>query len=139
MGQLFNRVKNFAKSYINDLDYSNSYAEKVLSQDDDELKRIIDELNSKKENKETNKSQKSYQSKESQKQSNYSKANDSYYTMGLNPNATNEEIKLKYKQLVKELHPDKLKNKSENEIKEAEKKLALVNSAYNQIKKERKF
>ncbi|MBK6290956.1 MAG: hypothetical protein IPF59_04250 [Ignavibacteria bacterium] len=46
MGQIFDRIKRIAKSYGNDADHSTTWAESILSSDDDELRRIIEELSS---------------------------------------------------------------------------------------------
>lgn len=59
---------------------------------------------------------------------------DAYETLDLNPEATDEEFKRRYKDLVKIYHPDKLRNMPESFQKESEEKLKTINAAYAKIK-----
>ena len=52
-----------------------------------------------------------------------------YKTLGLNPNASEEDIKKKYKKLALQYHPDR--NKDEN----AEEKFKKISEAYNSLLK----
>jgi len=65
---------------------------------------------------------------------NYNKKINYYEVLGLEKNATDSEIQMKFKELAKKYHPDKLNNDSENEniFKE-------ITEAYYYIKKERNF
>lgn len=68
------------------------------------------------------------------------KNNDrAYQILGVSQQASDEEIKSAYKKLVLEYHPDKLMSKGvpEDFIKIANEKMAKINSAYDQIRKER--
>lgn len=58
-----------------------------------------------------------------------------YETLGITPSATDEEVKIAYKNLVKKYHPDKYANNPLADL--AEEKLKNINEAYEQIKKER--
>lgn len=60
-----------------------------------------------------------------------------YEILGISENASFDEIKKKYRQLVKENHPDILmgQGKSQTIINKATKKLQDINSAYEEIKK----
>jgi len=74
------------------------------------------------------------------KSTGYSSATADYYSvLGIQPNATNEEIKKRYKELVKIYHPDKLINMPESFRKDAEEKFKIVNEAYKEIKTEREI
>lgn len=53
-----------------------------------------------------------------------------YKSLGVNENATDEEIKKAYRKLSLKYHPDKQANKSEAERKEAEDKFKEINEAY---------
>ncbi|SFD37148.1 J domain-containing protein [Clostridium uliginosum] len=56
-----------------------------------------------------------------------------YEVLGLNPNATQEEIKIAYRKLTKQYHPDQYGN---NPLKElAEQKMREINAAYTELTK----
>ena len=61
--------------------------------------------------------------------------NDPYEVLGISRNATNEQIRSAYRELVKKYHPDKYQNNPLADL--AEEKLREVNEAYDQIMKER--
>ena len=58
-----------------------------------------------------------------------------YIRLGISPLASNEEIRKKYKQLMKSFHPDM--TLSTEAKKEFEKRATEINNAYAEIKKER--
>lgn len=57
-----------------------------------------------------------------------------YSVLGIEQNATQEEIKKAYRNKAREYHPDKHAQSSEMEKKEAEKKFKEVNEAYEKLK-----
>jgi DnaJ like chaperone protein len=64
---------------------------------------------------------------------------DPFMILGLERTATNEEIRRTYRNLVRENHPDKLMARGvpEEAIEIANRKLATINAAYDQVAKER--
>lgn len=64
---------------------------------------------------------------------------DAYGVLGLSRHASNEEIKVTYRRLLRENHPDLLMSQGlpEEFIEVANKKMAAINSAYDFIAKER--
>jgi DnaJ like chaperone protein len=68
-------------------------------------------------------------------------AEDSYTALGLKRSATADEIRARWKQLVREHHPDVLASQkaSPARIKLASEKVAKINAAYDVIKRERRL
>lgn len=131
--QIFDRISRiFRANYSN----NTSYGKSLFESEDDELKRIIDELNSDKSDGKETKSENS--------QNEYSHKNDTelekaFRILGLNINSDNQQIKNVYRNKMKEYHPDKF-SKQSNEIREkAEKRSMEINEAYTKIRKARGF
>ncbi len=134
MGQIFERLKNIIKSEVNFNDDINYDFEK---QSEDDLKRIIDELNKKKETKQNTSNQNNNQQENYQKQQ-YS-LDDAYKILEINENSNTEEIKAAYKKKIKEYHPDRLSGLGAELQKLAHQKTQELNSAYNLLKKIKGF
>lgn len=69
----------------------------------------------------------------------YKDLNSAYKILGINQNATIQEIKKAYRKKAIEYHPDKVEHLGEDIRKGAEEKFKKVNEAYEQLKKERAF
>ena len=66
----------------------------------------------------------------------YTTDKSKYYTiLGLNKNASQDEIKKAYHKLAKEHHPDKFVNSSDSEKKYHENKMKEINDAYENLTK----
>ncbi len=132
MKQIFDRIKRIAKSYaINDAPRS------PLIGENDDLKRIIDELNSEPKHKESRRESKS--EKEKPRDSDKIDFARACEILEVATNATPEEIKKAYKSKILQYHPDKVENLGE-EIKEVAKRKTLqINKAYELLKTEKGF
>ncbi len=141
MGQLFNRISRFIKSEIKDVvetDLGSVATHPYLDDSDEELKKIIDELNKDK----TSKEQPGYNTKNNDAQNNEKKVftiDDAYATLSINSSVTIEEIKSAYKQKVKEYHPDRVASLGVELKQLAEQKTQQINKAYDMIKNYRGF
>jgi DnaJ like chaperone protein len=62
-----------------------------------------------------------------------------YKILGIDSNATDDEIKKAYREMAKKYHPDKVAYLGEDVRKSAEQKLQEVNEAFEKIKKQRGF
>ena len=66
------------------------------------------------------------------------KENDNAYTiLGIDPSATDEEVKRAYREMAKKNHPDLVSNLGDEVREAAEKKFQEINAAYETIKKQR--
>jgi molecular chaperone DnaJ len=61
---------------------------------------------------------------------------DPYSVLGVNPNASDEEIKKTYRDMVKKYHPDKYKDSDLKDL--ADEKIKSINKAYDDIVRMRK-
>ena len=137
MGQLLNRLGRFFKSEIGE---STASAESYLRSDEDELKRIIDELNnpqSRKPNSEAG--ERKYNTYSAPKNSVPADELNALRILGLGADANNAAIKSAYKKLMKLHHPDKSAGLGETAKAAAERKSADINGAYSLLRKRRGF
>ena len=69
--------------------------------------------------------------------SDYMGITNSYKILGIEPSATDEEVKKAYREMAKKNHPDLVTNLGEEVRQAAEKKFQEINGAYESIKKQR--
>ena len=67
----------------------------------------------------------------------YRDANADYHVLGIEPTATDEEVKKAYRQMAIRYHPDKVAQLGEEYMKGAKEKFQKVQEAYENIKKQR--
>lgn len=67
----------------------------------------------------------------------YDNTDSAYTTLGISPDATDEEVKKAYRRMARENHPDKVSHLGEDIRKAAEEKFTHINLAYEKIKKQR--
>jgi len=133
MGQIFNRIFDIAKANRSSRRTANFFSER----DDDELKRIIDELNSSNEgkNQETG-SQKSEEKRVKEEKDNKNITMTvirAFQVLKIDKNVSSEDVKKAYIERIKEYHPDRLENFGD-ELKDlAKKKTQEINEAYSLI------
>ncbi len=130
---IFQRLENLVKSSVNFRanKISNNFDE---FNDDDELKRIIEELDS------------SYKSNFNGAQHKYKtewkmpvEVQQAFELFEVSESSSVDEIKSRFKSKIKEFHPDMLTEKNENERKIAHQKTSEILKAYNVIKSYKGF
>ncbi len=130
MGQLFNRLKEFAKSFVfDDTSPSVRSFSSLLDTEDEELKRLIDEVykrsNSNTKGTTTNASSITIE--------------EAYRILNLQANATIEEIKSAFRKKIKEFHPDRV-NQFDTELrKQYEENAKKIIDSYNLLRKTKGF
>jgi len=132
MGQILNRFKRYIKSEIS-ADDDIRRAEKVIGSEEDELKKVIEELNNAK------KEDKKREETKSNENANTMNAGLAYSILEIPQNATNDQIKSAYRSKLKEYHPDKVAHLGEELKALAAKKTLQINNAYDYLKKLKDF
>ncbi len=126
--QIIERLSRFIKSGFADF---NTNSSSIFNSEDDELKRIIDELNSKDKKKENNNGY----SEPSNNTTNKTELEKAFDTLGIGSTSDKDVIKMHYKKKMKEFHPDKVSQHSDDVRKRAETRAKEINVAYTLIRK----
>jgi DnaJ-domain-containing protein 1 len=137
--QIFDRISRIIKS--NKSDYTRNLND-IFEDEDDELKRIIDELNNeKKTSGKTNDHNKynDYSNVKEQKTDFPEEIKNAFMVLGISYVSDNEQIKSVYKKKMKEFHPDKVSHLSDEIRNRAESRAKDINEAYNKIRKFKGF
>lgn len=130
MGQLINRLKNYFKSEIN-------FQDSPSLPNDIEFDSLNKEFENLKHQQEFHKMNDN-QTYEDSFVNNIDYKN-AYLILEIDENSTIEEIKMAYRNKVKEYHPDKVQNMGTDIRQLAEKKTLQINQAYEILKKHRNF
>jgi len=69
----------------------------------------------------------------------YSSSDTAYKILEIDKTATDSEVKKAYRRMAKKYHPDKVMHLGKEHQKGAEEKFRQVQSAYEQLQKERGF
>ncbi len=126
MGQLFNRLRDYLKSEVNNNEFE------IYNQDDD-LKSIIDELNKPRKDSEQNWEEQNTKNKDNLNDSKMD-LTKACQILEIPTDADVETIQNAYRRLVKEYHPDKVNNMGKEIRLLAQKKTIEINQAYEYIK-----
>lgn len=130
MGQIFDRLSRFFKS--ESTSYYNEFAsDNHIDDKDEELKKIIDELNNQQNNDNTQDTAQSIPIN--------SEIENAFRVLNINTNSNIDEIKLAYKKLIKEYHPDKIIGLDKDKQSFAKSKAQEINAAYTLLKRIKGF
>lgn len=136
MGQILNRAFKVAKSYLNDEPSTFNYSS--LSEDE-ELKKIIDDLKKDKDKNNQKANQNKNENYNQNAQHSINSVNEAFKILQIHTTASIEEIKSAYKLKIKEYHPDRLETFGDELKILAQKKTQEINKAYNLIKEKKDF
>lgn len=132
MGQLFNRLRNFARSQVRSSQSDLQWAERMVGNDDDELRRIIDELH--KDYTEGRSARDSGRTSQTHERSSSSSVPPAvlkaHTTLNVAVGATIEEIKKAYRSSIATWHPDRFASATPDEQKHAHTRAHEINAAY---------
>ncbi len=132
MGQLFNRLRNFARSHARSSDSDLQWAERMVGNDDDELKRIIDELHKDyTEGRSTRTSERTSQTRErSSSQTLPPEVLRAHTTLNIPVGSSIDQIKKAYRSSIATWHPDRFATATPDEQKHAHTRAHEINAAY---------
>jgi len=132
MGQLFNRLRDFARSHIATSGADIADAERMINSEDEELRRIIDELHrdyTENPNSHTQNNRHSQRHQDSTV-SLPPDVIDAHRCLNVALGSEPEEIKRAYRGLIATWHPDRFASASANEQQHAHTRAHEINAAY---------
>lgn len=134
MGQLFNRLRSFARSQVRSSETDLQWAERMVGNDDNELRRIIDELHRDyTEGRNTGGSGKTSQTHTRARSSSPTvppAVLKAHTTLNVAVGATIDEIKKAYRSSIATWHPDRFASAAPDEQKHAHTRAHEINAAY---------
>ena len=114
MGQIFDRMSRIARAYWADAtSQPTDWAERLLQEDDEELRRIIEELQT-----------------EPPATTIPAEVTDALRALGLQTGDSAAEVKAAYRRLISQWHPDRFVNAPTNEQDRARERAQEINAAY---------
>jgi len=128
MGQIIDRIINLARAYVSDLDARSDWAESMLDSDDDELRKIIEELAS--GSPPTGDTSPGRGSARERPPVIPPEVAEAYTVFGLTSTATSDDVKATYRKLMIQWHPDRFVNGTPAEQDAAQHRTRQINAAY---------
>lgn len=133
MGQIWNRITRIARATFNDVAPPTVAAERIIRSDDDELRRIIEELsNSKAEARQE-------QETPPPKRPNGMTIATATIVLGVPPDAAPATITAAYRKKILQIHPDRVIGQSPEIQDAARLKTVELNAAYQFLKEQKGF
>lgn len=133
MGQLFNRLKNFARVSL-DVQSDARWAERMLNEDDEELRRIIEELSNESAGGQTASSSQTEPPPADKRQHVPQDVLQAHTLLNVPVNASRGDIKKAYRNAITRWHPDRFVQASADEQLQAQHQARAINSAYVRLK-----
>ncbi|GIV54651.1 MAG: hypothetical protein KatS3mg039_1169 [Candidatus Kapaibacterium sp.] len=121
---IFKRILRILRAEVHD--HLGSFEHEPFDNGDQELRRIIEELNRPR-------------AQQQQAPGTTGVVEWAYRTLGISPSATNDEIKAAYRRAIARTHPDRFAHASEQQQRAAVLRTQDINRAYAILKAVRKF
>ncbi|MES2766140.1 MAG: DnaJ domain-containing protein [Bacteroidota bacterium] len=134
---IFDRARRIAESYWNDNTSRN--VNLPPDSDEEELRRIIDELSSDEGKKKRDDESFKNDFKNKSQNPDAAKLKSALSVLGISESATIDEIKSAFKKKMREFHPDKVATQKEEKQAAAHKKAQEISEAYQFLKTQKGF
>lgn len=139
MGQLFNRLRSFVRASVSDSTGRGgaSWAHQVIHDEDEELRRIIDELNADASSTSSQRRQSSHgeSSHAGSQQHLPAEVLRAHTMLNVPPLADAATIKRAYRTCIAQWHPDRYSRATQEEQARAHQRAREINQAYMTLKK----
>ncbi|MCU0330788.1 MAG: J domain-containing protein [Candidatus Kapabacteria bacterium] len=138
MGQLFDRLKNFVKVSAADLGGSLDHADRIIDADDEELRRIIDELHRGADSSASTGSRQRQTTSSGPRPKAPSIPPDvatAARVLGVSPTAHISEIRKAWRQRISAVHPDRMQNRPPAEQVRAQQEAQAINAAWSTLQR----
>jgi len=128
MGQIFNRIKNIARAYGSEARNNSAWQESMLNSSDDELRRIIDELNSDRT------AEVPPQPPPTKNETLPAEVVKAHITLNCPVGSSRDNMKKAYRTAISTWHPDRFSGKPKEEQTRAHQRAHEINAAYITLK-----
>lgn len=139
MGQLFNRLKDFIKVSVADASGDLDHAQRIIDAEDDELRRIIEELRRDGPSGNASSQQSSHRSSQQHHAGQQSAVPAEVLTaarvLGVTYDTPADVVKRAYRKRIGAVHPDRMAGRSADEQRRAEEEAKAVNAAYDTMQR----
>jgi len=135
---IFDRIKNIARAYWTDATTDDTaWAERILESDDDELRKIIDELNA--GSAQERSQQRTHQTHRASTSNVPADVMKACTILGIAHDVSVDAIKKAYRTAIYKVHPDRVATGTAAEQQAAARKAQELNAAYQVMKIYRRF
>ena len=143
MGQLFNRLKDFIKVSVADASGDLDRAQRIIDAEDDELRRIIEELRQGGPSGSASSQQSSQRSTGSSSQQHHAgqrpavpaEVMTAARVLGVPYDSPADVVKRAYRKRITAVHPDRMAGRTAEEQRRAEEEAKAVNAAYDTMQR----
>lgn len=132
MSQIYDRISRFIKTELN---FSSSKSKQRNYNDEEDLKKIIEELDREAKKQRSHHSSGSERSTNNSGNTHNTELQNAFNLFGINSNSSKDEIKSAYKKKMMQYHPDRVSHLGTEYVEAAKIKTVEYNQAYQVLKK----